>query len=588
MSGTKMASRHFRRSLVASTAATALIAAGMLFATTSSASAKPVSGGTLYFITNAQQFDNVDPARVYTGRDIAFFNSYLYRNLVSYKPVAGSAGSSLVADLATNTGVPSNSAKVWKFTLRPGVTWEDGKPVTCADVKYGVSRPFAADVITNGPQYAVDALAIPKDPAGGSAYKGPYKKTGQALFDKAVTCSGNTVTFRLNRSFSDFNYAMTYPAGAPVPARKDKGDKYDLRPFSDGPYKIAAYKIGDEMHLVRNTKWSQKSDAVRTPYPDDIVVRFGLNENVRDQIMLDDSIPNTVNLDGLQPANLRAFWADPTKAKQRANVFDPYVRYQAANVSPGHLDCIDVRKAIFFAWNTQALIDLSGGAVFYGAPGDSPIKPVLGLDYAPTKGNIHDPAWKIGGNPDEAKKYLAAAKTSCPAAYARATDPSKGITEDLASTGTQKKAAVLIQAAMAAAGIVFKFNFIPPGQYYTTIGDTTKQNDLSRAGWGADWANASTVIPPLFSTPSSNNYTQNTNDPTFAAFKAKSDAANAMTDRPKQAKAWQELAQYAMDQYWILNPIFQKGQLDWASAVGGVYYWEPQGTFGFGGMYVKG
>ena len=176
MSGTKMASRHFRRSLVASTAATALIAAGMLFATTSSASAKPVSGGTLYFITNAQQFDNVDPARVYTGRDIAFFNSYLYRNLVSYKPVAGSAGSSLVADLATNTGVPSNNAKVWKFTLRPGVTWEDGKPVTCADVKYGVSRPFAADVITNGPQYTVDALAIPKDPAGGSAYKGPYKK----------------------------------------------------------------------------------------------------------------------------------------------------------------------------------------------------------------------------------------------------------------------------------------------------------------------------------------------------------------------------------------------------------------------------
>ena len=587
MSGTKMASRHFRRSLVASTAATALIAAGMLFATTTSASAKPVSGGTLYFITNAQQFDNVDPARVYTGRDIAFFNSYLYRNLVSYKPTAGSAGSSLVADLATNTGVPSNSAKTWKFTLRPGVTWEDGKAVTCADVKYGVSRPFATDVITNGPQYAVDALDIPKDPAGGSAYKGPYKKTGQALYDKAVTCSGNTVTFNLNRSFSDFNYAMTYPAGAPVPARKDNGDKYDLRPFSDGPYKIATYKIGDEMHLVRNAKWSQKSHTVRTPYPDDIVVRFGLNENVRDQIMLDDSIPNTVNLDGLQPANLRAFWADPKKTNQRANVFDPYVRYQAANVSPGHLDCIDVRKAIFFAWNTQALIDLSGGAVFYGAPGDSPIKPVLGLDYAPTKGNIHDPAWKIGGNPDEAKKYLASAKTSCPAAYARATDPAKGITEDLVSSGTQKKAAVLIKAAMDAAGIVMKFNFIPGGQYYTTIGDTTKQNDLSRAGWGADWANASTVVPPLFSTPSSNNYTQNTNDPTFAAFKAKSDAANAMTDRPKQAKAWQELAQYAMDQYWILNPIFQKGQLDWASAVGGVYYWEPQGTFGFGGMYVK-
>ena len=589
MSGSKMTQRHFRRRLVATTAAGALLAAGVLVGTASSANAATaVKGGTLYFITNAQQFDNVDPARVYTGRDIAFFNSYLYRNLVSYKPTAGSAGSSLIPDLATNTGVPSNSAKTWKFTLRPGVTWEDGSPVTCADVKYGVSRPFATDIITNGPQYLVDALAIPKNADGSSQYKGPYKKTGQALFDKAVTCKGTTVTFNLNRSFADFNYAMTYPAGAPVPASKDKGDKYDLRPYSNGPYKIATYKIGDEMHLVRNTKWSQKSDTVRTPYPDDIVVRFGMDENVRDQITLDDSIPNAVNLDGLQPANLRTFFADPKRASQRLNVFDPYTRYAAANVSAGHLDCLDVRKAIFFAWDTQALIDLAGGTVFYGTPGDNPIKTVLGLDYAPTTGNIHDPAYKIGGNPAKAKELLAAAKISCPATYARVTDPAQGFTYDTAKSATQQKASVLIQAAMDAAGIVVKFNFIPSGQYYSTIGDTTKQGDLSRAGWGADWANASTVIPPLFSYPSSNNYTQNSKDPAFPAFKAMSDAALAMTDRPKQAAQWKKLAQYAMDQYWILNPIFSKGQEEWGSKVGGVYFWEPQGTFGFGQLYVKG
>ena len=141
---------------------------------------------------------------------------------------------------------------------------------------------------------------------------------------------------------------------------------------------------------------------------------------------------------------------------------------------------------------------------------------------------------------------------------------------------------------MDAAGIVVKFNFIPSGQYYSTIGDTTKQGDLSRAGWGADWANASTVIPPLFSYPSSNNYTQNSKDPAFPAFKAMSDAALAMTDRPKQAAQWKKLAQYAMDQYWILNPIFSKGQEEWGSKVGGVYFWEPQGTFGFGQLYVKG
>ncbi|HEY3292030.1 MAG TPA: ABC transporter substrate-binding protein, partial [Candidatus Nanopelagicaceae bacterium] len=217
MSGSKMARRHLSRRLIATTAATALMAAGALVGMASSASAASVQkGGTLYFITHQEQFDHMDPSRVYTGRDIAFFNSYLYRNLVSYKPVKGSAGSSLVPDLATNTGVPSNSAKTWKFILRNGITWEDGSAVTCADVKYGVSRAFATDVITDGPQYLVGALKIPLAADGSSQYKGPYKKTGQSLYDKAVTCKGNTITFNLNRSFADFNYALTYPAASPV------------------------------------------------------------------------------------------------------------------------------------------------------------------------------------------------------------------------------------------------------------------------------------------------------------------------------------------------------------------------------------
>ena len=580
-------SRLTSRRLVA-TATAALLAVGTVATgATANAAEKPVTGGTLYFITHAEQFDHVDPARVYTGRDIAFFNSYIYRNLVSYKPVPGSAGSSLVADLATNTGVPSNAAKTWKFTLRSGITWEDGSAVTCEDVRYGVSRPFAADVITDGPQYLVQALDIPKDKDGASVYKGPYKKTGQAYFDKAVSCSGNTITFKLNRSFADFNYALTYPAGAPVKKSKDTGDKYDLKPFANGPYKIASYKIGDQMELVRNDKWKKSSDAIRTPYPDNIVIRFGLAEDVRDAIMLENQIPNTASLDALQPANTRAFFADASKKSQRFNVYDPYVRYAAMNVAKGHMDCLDVRKAVFFAIDTQALIDLSGGSVFYGDPGDNPVKPVLGLDYKKTTGNIHDANWKITGNADYSKSLLAKAKTSCPDAYARATAADKGIVWDIAQSATNQKAAVLITDALKAAGINIKFNYIPSGQYYSTVMNPEKQNDISSAGWGADWANASTVIPELFTKEGGFNLSQNWDDAAYAAFKKKSDATKVEIDRAKQAKGWQELSQYVMDQYWIIRPVFSKTQNVWGSKVGGVYYWEPQGNFGFGQMYVK-
>jgi peptide/nickel transport system substrate-binding protein len=303
--------------------------------------------------------------------------------------------------------------------------------------------------------------------------------------------------------------------------------------------------------------------------------------------MLDNSIPNTVNLDGMMPANNRAFFDDPKKANQRMNVYDPYVRYAAMNVAAGHMDCLNVRKAVFFAINTQALIDLSGGTVYYGVPGDSPVKPVLGLDYKPTTGNIHDPAWKITGAPDKAKELMAAAKTSCPAAYDRATNPDKGIVWDISKSSTNEKASVLITNALKLAGIAIKFNFIPGGQYYSTVMNPEKQNDISSAGWGADWANASTVIPELFTKEGGFNLSQNWNDAAYAAFKTKSDATKIQTDRAKQAKGWQELAQYIMDQYWIIRPIFGKGQFQWGSSVGGVYYWEPQGTFGFGQLYVK-
>ena len=586
MSGFKTAKAVLGRRVLATTAVFALATAGVLVGTTSANAASAQTGGTLYFITHQEQFDHVDPARAYTGRDIAFFNSYLYRNLVAYKPVAGPAGSSLVADLATNTGVPSDNAKTWKFTLRSGIKWEDGSPVTCADVAYGVSRPFAQDVITDGPQYLVQALDIPKNADGSSKYAGPYKKTGQALFDKAVSCKGNTVTFKLNRPFADFNYALTYPAGAPVKKSKDTGDKYDLRPFSNGPYKIAAYKIGDEMHLVRNSAWSKASDGFRTPYPDDIVVRFGLAEDVRDQIILEDQIPNTINLDGLLPANNRAFFEDPKRANQRMNVYDPYVTYAAFNISAGHMTNLAVRKAFFFAINTQALIDLSGGRVYYGDPGDNVIKPVLGVDYAPTKGNIHDPNWKITGNPEYAKSLLESIKTSDPASYKKATVD--GIIYDLPNTATNQKASVLLADAFKAAGMVVKFNFIPSGQYYSTVLNASKQNDVSRAGWGADWANASTVIPELFTKEGGFNLSQNWNDPAYPAFKKLSDAGKYETNRAKQAAIWKQAAQYVMDQYWVSRPIFSKQQFSWGSKVGGVGYWEPQGTFLFGSLYVKG
>ena len=111
--------------------------------------------------------------------------------------------------------------------------------------------------------------------------------------------------------------------------------------------------------------------------------------------------------------------------------------------------------------------------------------------------------------------------------------------------------------------------------------------DLIPAGWGADWANASTVLPELFTKEGGFNLSNNWDDPAYAAFKSLMVKGLAETNRAKQAAIWKQGSQYVMDQYWIIRPVFSKTQFAWGSGVGGVDYWEPQGNYLFPTMYVK-
>lgn len=117
------------------------------------ATASGAAGGTLYYLTK-RAVEHWDPQRVYIGRDISNSTRMFTRTLVQY-PVTEDPKAALVLkpDLATNLGTASADKKTWKFTLKTGIKWQDGKPVTCADVKYGVSRTFATDIITGGPNY---------------------------------------------------------------------------------------------------------------------------------------------------------------------------------------------------------------------------------------------------------------------------------------------------------------------------------------------------------------------------------------------------------------------------------------------------
>ena len=554
---------------------------GSSSSSSSSGGSEAKAGGTLYYLTNSEQFDQIDPQRIYTGEDLAFFSGTIYRTLTSYKFSADpTEGTTIVPDLATDTGTATNNAKTWAFTIRDGATFQDGNPITCADVAYGVSRTFATDVITGGPTYAISMLDIPDDPAGGSAYKGPYVGTGQELFDKAVTCSADnkTVTFNLKRPVPDFNFTTTLLAFSPVPKAADTGEKYRDAPVSSGPYMIQENKEGKggKMVLVRNPKWSAASDDYRPALPDSWEVDYGIDPKVIDQRLIKSAGADATAMNLLvEPENLSVIYVNPNEAQPQfagraVSALDPYVRYLAINTAK--VPNLKIRMAIAAALDREALRKNAGGD-FSGDYADGVIKPNMGADYAPT--GMWDTllGQKIPdtGDPEYAKKLIAESGEAAPT-----------ITFDYPQSPTADKAAAIVVSSLGKAGITAKPNPIEPGQYYGIVFDPEKAHELISAGWAPDWPNASTIIPELFTAAGGFDLSQYDN----AEYTAASDAAKIETDRAKQSKMWQDLNTQAMKDVVVVPTRFGRTQRLAGTQVNQsqVYLWPAYGSWPYGAM----
>jgi len=534
------------------------------------ASGEGSKGGTLYILTEAEQILHLDPQRNYTGEDLAFASAYLNRTLTQYTLSKDNAeASQLVADAATDTGTASNDGKTWEFTLKDGMKWEDGKDVTCEDFKYGISRTFATDVITDGPAFALSMLDV-------TDYKGPYAgdAAGQASYDKAVVCEGNKITFNLSRTAFDFNYAVTLSAFAAVRQDVDTAELYDDKVLSNGPYKIESYVKKDKLVLVRNENWDPATDTFRSAYPDRIEYIFSQpGALITERLMADAGNDQmTISPDSVDPAKLAVVFSDAKYEKRRFNELDPYVRYYAINTAK--VPNVKHRQAILAAVNRDELRTIAGGE-YAGEYADGVIKPNIGVDYAPTGlwDGLLGEAIPAEGNPELAIKLIAESGEPFPQPFVI----------DYGQSETNDKAAASLVASLARAGIVATPNAIEPGAYYGVVLDPAKLGSMSASGWAPDWSNASTVIPELFAANGGFNLSQWTDE----AFTAESDAAKVITDRAEQAKAWQALSKKSMELALALPTRFGKEQRIVGSKIGGAYIWGPYGSWPYASLSVN-
>ncbi|MGZ4539650.1 MAG: ABC transporter substrate-binding protein [Blastococcus sp.] len=480
-------------------------------------------GGTLRVV--AADVDSLDPQRSYLPGVWNLMRLYT-RTLVTYATAPGHTGE-LVPDLATDLGKHSKDGRTWTFTLRKGLRFENGKPITSRDVKYGIERSFASDVVVGGPTYVVDLLDDPANP-----YAGPYQDPARdKLGLKTIkTPDDSTIVFTLRSPQPDFPFVMALPSSSPVPAASDTGAKYGRDPVSSGPYAITSVDPFAGIVLDRNKQWDTATDKVRTALPDRIVVRTGLSGLERDQDLLAGSADVDISGTGVQtPTTARTTGDDGAALRERIDdVTTGAVRMLALPTTVAPLDDAHCRAAVADAIDRRALQGLLGGAAdavrssqlwprgLPGGPGEPDPRPDLAAARA---------ALKACGKPDGFSTALAV--VDAPSTV----DLAHGVAEQLARVGITVKVQPLPAATFYATDVGKPANVLAKG--YGIVLTT----------WTADFPTPGSFLGPLLDDRAhrkvgNTDYAQ-LNDPKIDAL---IDTARGATNTEAARARWRDVA----------------------------------------------
>jgi peptide/nickel transport system substrate-binding protein len=214
----------------------------------------------------------------------------------------------------------------WVFTLREGATFQDGSPVTAADVV------FTYETAMNDPESRL----------------GGYL----SAVDSVVATGASEVTFTLNTPFAPFDRQTTLIPIIPEAAYTELGaEAFGRAPVGSGPYQVTDWAAGDAITLERyDDYWGEApayEQVVFTPVPDDTTRANSVQSGDLDIALLGPSNVPAVEDSG----------AVQIKTAQSNRVF-----YAGFNGTDPVLSDPDVRKAVDLAIDRQALgDDLLGG-----------------------------------------------------------------------------------------------------------------------------------------------------------------------------------------------------------------------------------
>ncbi|WP_327068794.1 ABC transporter substrate-binding protein [Kitasatospora sp. NBC_01250] len=523
-------------------------------------------GGTAHGI-EAAGFDYLDPSQQYVNEYQAVGMLYS-RQLTNYKTDPTTGKTTLVGDMATDTGTASDGGKTWTWTLKDGLKFEDGTPITSKDVKYAIERLYA-DYQTNGPTYFPVWLS-------GQDYRKVYQGPDHGELPDSVigTPDPKTIVFHFQAVHSDANFAAAMPDVTAIEKSADTKQDYNNHPVSIGPYKIKDYQPEKSLTLVRNPNWDPKTDPLRHQYVDSWVFELNVSNPQLTQRLMGgagtdkDALTLVQNAD---PSLTQTIQNDPQYKARTISLYQPYVDVFSINTT--RVTDPKVRQAMAKAFPYSAVLRQFGGQTAGDLAGNLVSPTVSGWKDTDPLGIKANPA----GDPDAAKKLLQ--------------DDNKvgyHIVLAYANTTRWQTISATIQDALNRAGFNVETKAIDPTTYYTEIGKTDNGFDMYRTGWGADWPNGSTVIPPTLDgrtiATGAPNYSHYNNP----AMNAEMDKISAEADPAQAASDWMSLADKILSTDVPQIPYaYDKFFQVYGAGLGGVAYNPGLGCIDPSSIFIK-
>lgn len=311
---------------------------------------------------------------------------------------------------------PSKGNRTWTVTLRKGVKFSNGAPMTAADVLFSLNQ------VRKSPNWA--AMFAP--------------------FATVRAASPTSVVITTKKPFGVMEATLSLPFAAIVPANYAgaSAKKFDQHPIGTGPFTLAAWDHGRSLTLARNPHYWQPS----RPYLDKVVFKVVSNSNSRVLQLRAKQLDVAANPPWAQLATLGR-----TPGVRVGKFALAYPDLLMFNEKDALFANAQVRQAAALAVNRSSVIKaaLAGN----GTPGGSWYAPAL---------QFHDATIKPEENPSKAKQLLASVVKS------KKLNPTFTM-KIAAGDDYARLASQIVQASLNAVGFKMKIQAIDPNALYAQL-----------------------------------------------------------------------------------------------------------------------